>query len=71
MSLHVQGQVVRAGETAAAHAALERLGARVLPVVARELVGSGEAPLAAVPGAGVRLLSCGGGGGKKKKKKGK
>lgn len=57
VSLHVQGQVVRAGETAAAHGALERLGTRVFPEMACELVRSGEAPLASLPGAGVRLLS--------------
>ena len=33
--LHVQGQVVGAGEAAVAHPALERLGPGVLPVVAR------------------------------------
>lgn len=49
--LHVQGQVVRAREAAVAHPALERLGARVLPVVAGQLVGSREPPVAAVPGA--------------------
>lgn len=57
VSLHVQGQVVRAGEAAAAHGALERLGARVFPEMASQLVGSGEAPLASLPGADVRLLS--------------
>lgn len=57
VSLHVQRQVVRAGETAAAHGALERLGARVFPEMASQLVGSGEAPLASLPGADVRLLS--------------
>lgn len=57
MSLHVQGQVVRAGEATAAHGALERLGARVFPEMARQLVRSGEAPLASLPGAHVRPLS--------------
>lgn len=68
VSLHVQGQVVRAREAAAAHGALERLGARVLPEVARQLVGPGEAPLASLPGALVRLLSCSGKGGKREKR---
>lgn len=57
MSLHVQGQVVRAGETAAAHGALERLRARVFPEMARQLIGPGEAPLTSLPGALIRLLS--------------
>lgn len=57
VSLHVQGQVVRAGETAAAHGALERFGTRVFPEMASQLVRPGEAPLASFPGAGVRLFS--------------
>lgn len=57
VSLHVQGQVVRSGEGARADGALEGFGARVLPVVARQLVGAGEAPVAAVPRAPVRLLT--------------
>lgn len=57
MSLHVQGQVVGAGETAAADGALERLRARVFPEMARQLIGPGEAPLTSLPGALIRLLS--------------
>lgn len=57
VSLHVQGQVVGAGETAAAHGALERLRARVFPEMARQLIGPGEAPLTSLPGALIRLLS--------------
>lgn len=55
--LHVQGEVVGAGEGAAADGALEGLGPRVLPVVARQLVGTGEAPVAALPRAPVGLLT--------------
>lgn len=62
VSFHVQGEVIRPGEGARAHGALEGLGARVLPVVASELVGASEAPVAALPRAPVRLLTCGGGG---------
>lgn len=58
VSLHVQSQVIGAGEAAAAHAALERLHPRVFPEMASQLVGSGETPLTAVPRAAVRLLSC-------------
>lgn len=57
VSLHVQGQVVRPGEGARAHGALEGLGARVLPVVARQLVRTCEAPVAALPRAPVGLLT--------------
>ena len=45
----VEGEVVAAREPAAAAGALERLGPGVLPVVAGELVGAGEAPLAPLP----------------------
>lgn len=57
MSLHVEGQVVGAGETSAADGALEGLGPRVLPEVARQLVRAGKAPVAALPRTLVRLLS--------------
>lgn len=57
MPLHVQGQVVAPREASGAEAALERLGARVLPVVPRELVRPGEPPLAAFPGTLVRFLT--------------
>lgn len=56
MSLHVQGQVVRPGKGPVALLTLEGSVARVLPVVARELVGAGELPAAALPVAVVRLL---------------
>ncbi|TKC34877.1 hypothetical protein EI555_009987, partial [Monodon monoceros] len=56
--LHVQGQVVRAGEAAVAHAALEGLGPRVFAVVSGQLVRAREPPVAAFPGALVRLLTC-------------
>lgn len=59
MSLHVQCKVVGAREATAANGALERLGARVFPEVARELVRAGKAPIAALPRAPVRLLAYG------------
>lgn len=60
MPLHVQGQVVRAREAAAAHAALEGFRPRVFPEMARQLIRAGEAPLASLPGALVRFLTFGG-----------
>lgn len=57
VSLHVQGQVIRAREAAAAHGTVKGFSARVLPEVACQLVGAGEAPITALPGALVRLLS--------------
>lgn len=56
--LHVQRQVVRPGEAAAAHAALERLRPGVFPEMASQLIGTGEAPLTSLPGALIRFLSC-------------
>lgn len=58
MSLHVQGQVVGSGKGPGADHTLEGFGARVLPVVTRQLVGTCEAPVAAVPCAPVWLLTC-------------
>ena len=57
MPAGVEGEVVAARESAATAGALERLGASVLPVVSGELVGAGEAPLAPLPRARVRLLT--------------
>lgn len=57
MPLHVQRKMVGASEGPLANLALEGLGAGVLPVVAGELVGAGEAPLALRPVALVRLLT--------------
>lgn len=54
----VQGEVVGAGEGAVALGASERLDARVLAKVPRQLVRAGKAPGAALPGAVVRLFSC-------------
>lgn len=54
----MERQVVRPGEGPLAELALERLLARVLPEVARQLVGPGELPRAPLPRAGVRLLPC-------------
>lgn len=57
MPLHVQGQVVGAGEATAAHAALERLCTGVFPEMASQLIRTGKTPLASLPGALVWLLS--------------
>ena len=56
--LHVECQVIGAGEAAPAVVALEGLGSRVFPKVAGEFVGSGEPPLTAFPRTLVRLLTC-------------
>lgn len=58
VSLHVQRQVVGAREGTVAQVALEGPVARVLAVVARELVRSRELPAAAFPVAVVGLLAC-------------
>lgn len=58
VALHVQRQVVRAREAAAASYALERLRSGVLPVMSGQLVRPGETPVAVVPRAAVRLLAC-------------
>jgi hypothetical protein len=58
VALHVQRQVVGARERALAHDALERLGARVLAVVSRQLVRTRKSPLALRPVTPVRLLAC-------------
>ena len=49
--------MVRPRESAAAEVALEWLRARVLPVVAGQLVGTGEAPLTSLPRARVRFFT--------------
>ena len=56
MTLHVQREMVAAGEGSLAQLALERSVAGVLAVVARQLVGARELPPAALPAAQVRLL---------------
>lgn len=56
----MQGQVVGAREAAAARDALEGFGSSVFPVVSGQLIGPGEAPVAVLPRAAVRLLSCSG-----------
>lgn len=58
VALHVQGQMIGAGEAAAAGHALEGFGAGVFPVVSGELIRSSEAPVAVLPCAPVRLLPC-------------
>lgn len=50
-------QMIGSGETSLAVATLERFGACVFPVMPRKFVASGESPLAALPGAFVRLLT--------------
>ena len=59
VALHVQCQVVGPRKTSITVTTLERLGARVLPVVPRQLVTPREPPLAAVPRTFVGLLTCG------------
>ena len=54
----MQGEVVGAREAALAVDAFERLGAGVFAVVARQFVAAREPPLAALPRALVRLLTC-------------
>lgn len=49
--------MVRPGEAPLALGALEGLGAGVLAVMSRQLVRPRKAPLAAIPGTPVRLLS--------------
>jgi len=58
VSLHVERKMVGPRERSLADGTLERLGSGVLPVVARQLVRSGEPPLALGPVALVRLLPC-------------
>ena len=58
MSPRVQRQVVGAREGAVALRTSERLLPGVLPVVPRQLVRPRELPVAALPGALVRLLAC-------------
>lgn len=56
--LHVQCQVVRAGEAPFTVLALEWLTAGVLAVMAGQLVRASESPLAALPRALVGLFTC-------------
>lgn len=57
VSLHMQSQVVGAGEGALAQVALERPVAGVLAEMTRQLVGAGELPAASLPVAVVRFLT--------------
>lgn len=54
----MQGEVIGAGEAALADLAAEGFSARVFPIVAGELIGSGETPLTLGPMAAVRFLTC-------------
>lgn len=56
--LHVQGEVVGAGEGPLTQVTLERPVSGVLPEVTRELIGTRKLPAAALPAAVVRFLSC-------------
>lgn len=58
VSLHVECQMIWPGETPVAVAAFEWLGTCMFPVVACQLVGSGEPPLTAFPRTLVWLLTC-------------
>lgn len=55
--LHMQGEMIGAREAAAAHSALEGFGSGVLPEVTRQLIGTCEPPVAALPRAPIRLLT--------------
>lgn len=55
--LHVQGEMVGAGEAAAAHGALEGFSAGVFAEVARQLVRTGKPPVTPFPCAPVWLLA--------------
>lgn len=57
MSFHVQREVVGPGEGSVAFLALERPVARVLPVMPRELVRTGELPATSLPVTVIRLFS--------------
>lgn len=58
VALHMQRQVIRAGEAAAAGDTLEWFGSSVFPVMSGELVWPGKAPVAVLPRAAVRFLTC-------------
>lgn len=58
VSLHMEGEVVRAGERPFTQVTLKRPVSGVLPEVTRELIRAGELPAAALPAAVVWLLSC-------------
>ncbi len=57
VSLHMQRQVVGAGEGAFTHVALERPMAGVFTEMTRQLVGAGEFPSASLPVAVVRFFT--------------
>ena len=58
VTLHMQGQVIGAGEAALAHLAAEWLGSRVFSYVTRQFVRTSEAPLARGEVTAVRLFTC-------------
>lgn len=58
VAFHVQRQVIGPGKAPVTVSALERFRARVLPVVARQFVAAGKAPLAALPRAFVGFFAC-------------
>lgn len=49
--------MIGAREAAAAHGALEGFGSRVFPEVTRQLIGTSEPPVTALPRAPIRLLT--------------
>lgn len=57
VSLHMQSQVVGAGEGALAQVALERPVTGVLAEMTRQLIRAGELPSASLPVAVVRFLT--------------
>jgi len=58
VTLHVEGEMVGAGEAAFTDLAAERLGTGVFSYVAGQLVGAGEAPLASCEVASVGFFTC-------------
>lgn len=58
MTFHVQRQMIGSRKTTITVLALERLGARVLAIVPRQFITACESPLATLPRALVRLLTC-------------
>ncbi len=62
VTLHVKGEMVASAEASSAHETLEWFGSGVLAHVPGQLIAPGEPPVAALPVARVRFLTCMGGG---------
>lgn len=58
MAFHVQREMVRPGEGSVAFLTLKWSVARMLPVMPRELIRTGEFPATSLPVTVIRLLSC-------------